>query len=78
MCCSLSKVVSSQHGVTKGKSWLTSLKIFFVEMTGSVHKGRNVDVIGFGFCKVLGMVSHCVLAAKLVGYGLDSWALRWM
>jgi len=51
------------------------LVIVFIEMTGSVHKETNVDVIGF--CKTLGMVSHSVLVAKLVGYGLDSCTLKW-
>lgn len=64
-------------GVTNGKSRLTGLMIFFVEMTGSVHKGRKVNLIDFGFCKALGTVSHYVLVAKLVEYGSGSWTSRW-
>ena len=36
---------STQHGFTKGKSYLTSLIAFYNGMTGWVDEGRAVDVV---------------------------------
>ena len=42
---------SSQHGFTRGKAWLTSLRNFYDEMTGLVGEGRAVDVVCLDFSK---------------------------
>lgn len=36
---------SSQYGLRKGKSLSTNWIAFYDEMTGSVNKGRLVDVV---------------------------------
>ena len=43
------KVMSSQHGFTKGKSCLTNLIAFYNGMTGWVDKERAMDVVYQGF-----------------------------
>lgn len=47
---------SSQHGFTKGKARLTSLRISYDEMTGLVGKGRAVDIVCLDFSKAFDTV----------------------
>jgi len=69
---------SSQHGFTKGKSYLTSLIAFYDGMTGWVDEGRAVDVVYLDFSKAFDMVSHNILLGKLRKCGLDEWLVRWI
>ncbi|CAM4454432.1 unnamed protein product [Caretta caretta] len=69
---------NSQHGSTKGKSWLTNLIAFYDEITGSVDIGKVVDVICLDFSKAFDMISHSILASKLKKYGLDELTIRWI
>ncbi|CAM4503653.1 unnamed protein product [Lepidochelys olivacea] len=69
---------NSQHGVTKGKSCLTSLIAFYDEKTSSVDEGKAVDVLFLDFSKAFDTVSHNILASKLKKYGLDEWTIRWI
>ncbi|CAM4649274.1 unnamed protein product [Lepidochelys kempii] len=69
---------NSQHGFTKGKSCLTNLIAFYVEITGSVDEGKAVDMLFLDFSKAFDMVSHSILASKLKKYGLDEWTIRWI
>ncbi|CAM4620795.1 unnamed protein product [Lepidochelys kempii] len=69
---------NSQHGFTKGKSFLTHLIAFYNEITGSVDEGKAMDVLFLDFSKAFDTVSHSILASKLKKYGLDEWTIRWI
>lgn len=46
---------SSQHGLTKGKSCLMKLTVFYDSMAGWVDKGRAVDVGYIDFSRLLAL-----------------------
>jgi len=69
---------SSQHGFTKGKSYLTNLIAFYAGMTGWVEEGGAVDVVYLDFSKAFDTVSHNTLLGKLRKCGLDEWLVRWI
>ncbi|CAM5076139.1 unnamed protein product [Natator depressus] len=69
---------NTQHGFTKGKSWLTNLIAFYDEITGFVDMGKTVDMIYLDFSKAFDTVSHSILASKFKKYGLDEWTIRWI
>ncbi|PKU29216.1 rna-directed dna polymerase from mobile element jockey- hypothetical protein [Limosa lapponica baueri] len=48
---------SSQHGFTKGRSCLTNLITFHVEMNGLVDEGSAVDIVYLAFRKAFDTVS---------------------
>ncbi|CAM4675942.1 unnamed protein product [Lepidochelys kempii] len=71
-------IKNSQHGFTKGRSYLTNLIAFYDEITGSVDEGKAVDVLFLDFSKAFDTVSHSILVSKLKKYGLDECTTRWV
>ena len=69
---------SSQHGLTKGKSYLINVAIFCDIITGWIDEGRAVDVVYFDFSKALDTVSHNIVGRKLRKCGIDEWMMRWI
>ncbi|PKU45943.1 rna-directed dna polymerase from mobile element jockey-like [Limosa lapponica baueri] len=65
---------NSQHSITKGRSWLTSLINFYDEMTGLEEAGRAVGIFYLDFdtvcCKIL--------IDKLLMDELDEQTMRWI
>jgi len=72
------KVISSQHGFTKGKSCLTNLIAFYDGVTGWVDDGRALDVVYLDFSKNFDTVSNNILTGELRKCGLDEWSVRWI
>jgi len=62
-----------QHGFIMGTSCLPKLIAFCDEMIGFVDKGRLVDVV-----RTFDIVSHSILGANLVRYGLDKGTVNFM
>ncbi|RMC00645.1 hypothetical protein DUI87_23262 [Hirundo rustica rustica] len=56
----------SQHGFTKGKSYLTNLIIFNGKETCLAVVGYAVDIVYLDFSKAFEMVSHSLLLVKLM------------
>lgn len=67
---------SSQHGLTKGKSYLINVAIFCDIITGWIDEGRAVDVVYFDFSKALDTVSHSIPKGKLRKRGTEEWTVR--
>ncbi|KAK4815920.1 hypothetical protein QYF61_010177 [Mycteria americana] len=69
---------TSQHGFTKGKSCLTNLINFYDEMTALLDKVRAVDIVYLDFSRSFDTISRKILIEKLLMYGLDEQAGRWI
>ena len=65
------KIISSQHGFTKGKSCLTNFINFYDEITGLIDEKRVVGIVYLDFTKAFHTVSNKILRDKLLMYGLD-------
>ena len=61
----------SQHGLIKGKSCLTNLISFYIQVTLLVDERKAIDVVYLDFSKAFDTLSHCILLEKLAVHGLD-------
>lgn len=69
---------NKQHEFTKAKLYLTSLIVDHGKMTGSVDKGRVVNIAYLDFSKAFPNVFDSILPVKIVRYGQDKQMIRWM
>ena len=72
------RIIPSQHGVMKGRSWLTNLISFCDQMTSLVEEGKAVDVVYLDFSKAFDAVSCSIVLGKLAACGLDRYTLSWI
>ncbi|KAK4818150.1 hypothetical protein QYF61_007298 [Mycteria americana] len=77
-CADQPGIRPSQHRFMKGRSCLTNLISFYVQVTHLVDEGKAVDVIYLDFSKAFDTVSHSILLEKLAAHGLDRGTLHWV
>ena len=65
------KIISSQHGPTKGKLCPTNLVDFCDVITIWIDEGRTVDVVHLDFSKAFDTVSNNILVMKISKCRLD-------
>ena len=72
----------SQHGVRSGRSYVTNLLTFFVDLTKIIDEGGCVDVIYLDFCKGFDYVPHQRLLLQLqmhgIGIKICNWIGNWL
>jgi len=69
----------SQHGLMKGRSWLTNLISFYDQVTCLGDEGKAVDdVVYLDFSKAFDTVPHSILLEKLAARALNGCTLCWV
>eukprot|EP00061_Rhincodon_typus_P005835 g25822.t1 len=64
------KVGQSQHGLIKGRSYLTNLLKFFEKLTSRLGKAGSMDIIYLEFKKAFDKVLHRRLLSKIRAPGV--------
>jgi len=68
----------SQHGFTKGKSYLTNLVVFYNRVTVLVDKGKATYSSTWNCAKHLTLSHTISLVSKLERQGFDGWTTTWI
>jgi len=68
----------SQHGFTKGKSYLTNFISFYDKVTHLMDEGKVVHVVFLDFSKAFDTVPHSNLLDKLSSCGMSGFTVRWV
>ena len=68
----------AQHGFISGRSCTTQLLEFMEEITLSLGKGEDVDIIYLDFAKAFDKVPHRRLLKKLSGYRIKGKIYTWI
>ncbi|GAB0180000.1 mitochondrial enolase superfamily member 1 [Grus japonensis] len=66
----------SQHGFTKGKSYLSNFLSFYDKVTHLVDEGKVVDVVFLDFNTTA--VPHSILLDKLSNYAMSGFTVHWV
>ena len=67
----------NQHGLTKGKSCLTSLVALYEIFTVSVDNGRATDAFYLDFSKAFDIEPHNILLSEQERHGFNGWTVQW-
>ncbi|PKU45854.1 rna-directed dna polymerase from mobile element jockey- hypothetical protein [Limosa lapponica baueri] len=68
----------SQHGFTKGKSYLTNSEALYYGVTALLDKGRAADIIYLNLCRAFDTVPHDIFVYKLERHAFDKWSVCWI
>jgi len=68
----------TQHGFTKGRSYLTNLISFYDMASRFVIEGKAVNVVSLDFSKAFDTVPYSILMEKLIARGVDGHTLCWV
>ena len=75
-------LLKSQHGFTKGKSYLTNLLSFLEDVTKAIDEGKPLDVIYLDFSKAFDKVPHKRLLHKIASHCISgnvaAWIGKWL
>ena len=68
----------AQHGIIAGRSCVTQLLEFVVDITEAIDSGKVVNFIHSDFCKTFDKVPHKRLLMKLQQYGIKGNISNWV
>ncbi|KAJ7413155.1 rna-directed dna polymerase from mobile element jockey-like [Willisornis vidua] len=68
----------SQHWLVKGRSCLTNLISFYVQVIHLVDEGKAVTIVYLNFSKAFDTISHNILLEKLASHDMAGGTLFWV